>query len=168
MSLRRKSNAKRQDKERGKPLGPFGRRICRFCPKEVPVGRWTFCSDECVHEWKIRSNNKYLRSHIYERDLGICASCGVDTRYQKIELENVRRDSKAKLLENWRSDPNYVSLLISMSVTQKESEKSLWHADHVREVADGGGESGLDNYQTLCISCHKKKTKNSASIRRRK
>lgn len=33
-----------------------------------------------------------------------------------------------------------------------------WDADHIKPVAEGGGECGLGNYQTLCILCHKKKT----------
>lgn len=34
-----------------------------------------------------------------------------------------------------------------------------WEADHIVEVRDGGGCCGLDNYQTLCVPCHKAKTR---------
>lgn len=34
-----------------------------------------------------------------------------------------------------------------------------WQADHIVEVRHGGGGCGLDNFQTLCTDCHKKKTK---------
>jgi 5-methylcytosine-specific restriction endonuclease McrA len=34
-----------------------------------------------------------------------------------------------------------------------------WHADHIVEVRHGGGACGLDNFQTLCLDCHKAKTK---------
>ena len=40
-----------------------------------------------------------------------------------------------------------------------------WHADHVVEVADGGGEAALDNVQTLCVPCHLGKTKRSTAAR---
>lgn len=33
-----------------------------------------------------------------------------------------------------------------------------WQADHILPVASGGGASTLDNFNTLCISCHKEKT----------
>lgn len=35
-----------------------------------------------------------------------------------------------------------------------------WQADHIKPVANGGGGCDLNNYQTLCMYCHKEKTKN--------
>ena len=35
---------------------------------------------------------------------------------------------------------------------------SEWHADHIIPVHKGGGGTGLWNFQTLCIPCHKIKT----------
>jgi len=35
---------------------------------------------------------------------------------------------------------------------------TFWDADHCVPVVEGGGESGLENYQTLCQPCHKAKT----------
>jgi 5-methylcytosine-specific restriction endonuclease McrA len=35
----------------------------------------------------------------------------------------------------------------------------MWECDHVVSVADGGGSCGLENLQTLCSICHRKKTK---------
>jgi hypothetical protein len=34
-----------------------------------------------------------------------------------------------------------------------------WQADHIIAVVNGGGGCGLENYQTLCTACHKKKTR---------
>jgi 5-methylcytosine-specific restriction endonuclease McrA len=34
-----------------------------------------------------------------------------------------------------------------------------WQADHIIPVHKGGGACGLDNFQTLCKSCHAEKTK---------
>lgn len=33
-----------------------------------------------------------------------------------------------------------------------------WQADHILGVHEGGGASGLENFQTLCITCHQDKT----------
>lgn len=35
---------------------------------------------------------------------------------------------------------------------------SLWEADHVLPVAEGGGACGLDGFRTLCMICHRKET----------
>jgi len=36
--------------------------------------------------------------------------------------------------------------------------KSLWDADHVIPVIEGGGECDLSNMRTLCLKCHRKHT----------
>ena len=41
--------------------------------------RVTFCSDECVHEWRVRSDPGYAAKEVYKRDKGICAVCGLNT-----------------------------------------------------------------------------------------
>lgn len=33
-----------------------------------------------------------------------------------------------------------------------------WACDHILPVAEGGGETGLENMQTLCPACHTRKT----------
>lgn len=44
---------------------------------------------------------------------------------------------------------------------------SLWQADHIKPVVEGGGGCGLDNYRTLCLRCHKGATAELAHRRRR-
>src|SRR5690606_5885236 len=63
----------------GKPdLDENGRAICRWCRTPVQRPRRTFCSDACVHEWKIRSSPSYVRSEVKKRDKGICRLCGLN------------------------------------------------------------------------------------------
>jgi hypothetical protein len=40
--------------------------------------------------------------------------------------------------------------------------KTLWEADHVKPVNEGGGRCGLEGFQTLCIWCHREKNTKSA------
>jgi 5-methylcytosine-specific restriction endonuclease McrA len=35
------------------------------------------------------------------------------------------------------------------------SRKSLWDADHIVPVAEGGGECDVSNMRTLCLKCHR-------------
>jgi 5-methylcytosine-specific restriction endonuclease McrA len=39
-----------------------------------------------------------------------------------------------------------------------DTSRSWWEADHIIEVVRGGGRLGLENFQTLCVPCHKAKT----------
>jgi len=123
--------------------GPEGRALCRWCELEVPKGRRTFCSDWCVHEWRLRSDPGYLREHVLARDKGICAECGLDTL---AEWRRIRRMPPAKRM----------GALRDWGVTRHRS--SLWDADHIVPVAEGGGECDLSNLRTLCYRCHKKAT----------
>jgi 5-methylcytosine-specific restriction enzyme A len=106
----------------------------------VPKGRFTFCSDACVHEWKLRTDPGYLRAQVFERDKGVCARCGLDT-------EAMRRD-KRKL--DYRARKHF----------EKDwgLRRHLWDADHIVPVAEGGGECNLSNMRTLCLKCHREAT----------
>jgi 5-methylcytosine-specific restriction protein A len=123
------------------PRGQNGRGLCRWCTLEVPTRRFTFCSEYCVHEWKLRSQPGYLREHILKRDRGICAHCGVDTIREHSKLKRSRGPARDALTEHWG--------------LKTRLRKSLWDADHILPVAEGGGECDLDNIRTLCLRCHR-------------
>jgi 5-methylcytosine-specific restriction enzyme A len=122
------------------PKGPNGRPLCRWCNLEVPPRRFTFCSDFCVHEWKLRTDPGYLREQVFARDKGICAMCRIDTRAALLELKRARRVHRLKILKKWG--------------LKRLSRRTLWDADHILPVAEGGGECDLDNLRTLCLVCH--------------
>lgn len=126
------------------PRGPNGRGLCRWCSLEVPRGRFTFCSGYCVHEWKLRSQPGYLRDQVFLRDRGICALCSTDTLAALRRLRSSRGARRQLLLEHW-----YIG---------KRRRKSLWDADHIVPVVEGGGECDLDNLRTLCLRCHRAAT----------
>ena len=46
--------------------------------------------------------------------------------------------------------------------------RTAWDADHITPVAEGGGLCGLENYQSLCHPCHKRKTAEMARRRSNK
>jgi 5-methylcytosine-specific restriction endonuclease McrA len=125
--------------------GPGGRALCRWCNLEVPPRRFTFCSDWCVHEWRMRTDPGYLRQRVLERDRGLCALCGIDTVAAFWELKRARGGKRAALLERWG--------------LRKLNRRSLWDADHILPVAEGGGECDLDNIRTLCLVCHRRQTR---------
>jgi 5-methylcytosine-specific restriction endonuclease McrA len=117
---------------------------CRRCGGEIPVGRRTFCSDECVHEWKLRTDPGYLREQVFERDKGVCAVCGVDTVALRLHSLKLDYKSRYRFLREWKLKEGF--------------RKSLWDADHIVPVAEGGGECDLSNMRTLCLKCHRQAT----------
>ncbi len=176
MNPPRRLSLAKSEREVGGLRGPNGRRLCRWCGKEVPPGRRTFCSSACTHEWRLRSSSSYLREKLYERDRGVCEKCGRDTRKMQMRLEDEQTEAMKrcgvfgdKPLAEWRKDPLYLAFLKKppFPLTIKEADKSLWQADHRREVADGGGLCGLDGFRTLCLWCHKDATKAFMQMRNR-
>ena len=127
------------------PRGPNGRGLCRWCSLEVPPRRFTFCSEYCVHEWKLRSQPAYLRDQVFLRDCGICAHCRIDTSAAHRKLKRSRGASRLALMQHWGLKTNL--------------RRSLWDADHILPVAEGGGECDLANIRTLCLRCHREVTK---------
>jgi 5-methylcytosine-specific restriction protein A len=130
--------------------GPSGRPICRWCRTETPKGRRTFCSERCVHEWRLRTDPGYLREKVLERDRGVCASCGADTIALRRDMRKLDFAARRQFLRRWGLG--------------ERSRKSLWDADHVIPVAEGGGECDLSNMRTLCLICHRAAT---AALRKR-
>lgn len=123
------------------PTGENGRALCRWCSLEVPKGRFTFCSDFCVEEWRLRTDPGYLRDQVLQRDRGICATCGVDTLAAWLHVKRMRGTARARALADWGLKP--------------KARQSLWDADHIVPVVEGGGECDLSNMRTLCLKCHR-------------
>jgi 5-methylcytosine-specific restriction enzyme A len=135
------------------PRGPNGRGLCRWCSLEVPSRRFTFCSEYCVHEWKLRSQPAYLREQVYLRDKGMCAGCGADTISELRKLRSARGARRLTLMAHWG--------------LKTRLRKSLWDADHIVPVVEGGGECDLGNLRTLCLRCHREATTLLRERRRR-
>jgi len=133
-------------------VGPHGGALCRWCRMEIlKKRRRTFCSDFCVHQWRLRSDPGYLRDQVFARDRGVCALCDTDTVAAYAELKRSRGRARDEALEVW-------------GMKTVTARRSLWDADHVRPVAEGGGQCDLDNLRTLCLPCHREVT---ADLRRR-
>lgn len=98
MSTRRRSRGAGWVNPQSLAIGPNGRRLCRRCQQEVPAGRITFCSMDCVHEWKVRTDPYYVRQEVFKRDQGVCAACGVDT------MEGQRRKRARGSGHLWQAD----------------------------------------------------------------
>jgi 5-methylcytosine-specific restriction endonuclease McrA len=132
-------------KPRDLPKGPNGRSLCRWCNLEIPKRRSTFCSDFCVNEWRLRTDPAYLRDQVFARDRGICAQCGLDTIAAWNRIRRMRSNRQPEALAKW-------------GFRRITGRTSLWDADHIVPVVEGGGECDLSNLRTLCLKCHREAT----------
>lgn len=93
-----------------------------------------------------------LRRQVFERDHGICAMCGLDT---EAVLGALRRVEETMHEESAR-------LLLRRQVLRESfgtTRRPFWEAHHKDAVADGGGNTGIENLVTLCHRCHLKATR---------
>ena len=126
--------------------GPNDLPLCRWCDLEILAKRRrTFCSDYCVHQHRLRTDPGYLRDQVFARDRGICALCQADTIAIFAALKRAR-------------GPNRIAGLSLYGMKSITSRRSLWDADHILPVAEGGGQCDLDNLRTLCLPCHREAT----------
>ena len=128
------------------PRGPNGLSLCRWCDLEILAKRRrTFCSDYCVLQHRLRSDPGFLRDQVFARDRGLCQACRADTVAIYAALKRSKGNARAAGL----------SLYGMKSMTAR---RSLWDADHILPVAEGGGQCDLDNLRTLCLPCHREVT----------
>ena len=135
--------------------------LCWFCSgrRDEASGRCEadspFCSQACVEDWSIQNGSK-TRDFLFERDRGVCQSCRIDCHALYLQMRPlppaVREQRVGALFDGRLSEAR------RRSIVRVCNEGSFWQADHVLAVANGGGESGLENSQTLCTPCHKEKT----------
>ena len=118
-------------------------KVCRWCKGDVTGRRRTFCSDACVHEWRLRSSTSYLRKCVKKRDRGICAICNFNAVAERRRIMKLPFAERMKIIRELQ-DAGRIP----------KRRKSWWDADHIRPVREGG-DSNLDNIRTLCWSCHR-------------
>lgn len=140
-------------------LYPKLNKQCRLCRKALTGRQRSWCSKKCYFEaWNEaqirRGSSKEIRKALIKRDNEICAYCRVDCKLIKRIF-----DHAGKSIGNytWKDRSLHPHFMILRHFGFKPFSHS-WEADHIIEVRDGGDHL-LENLQTLCIPCHKKKTK---------
>lgn len=120
-----------------------------------------FCGPTCREAYKATTSASGLRTVVFARDAGVCAKCGTDGHRlveRLIALRGADWGKRYRLaLEfnpRWADHRAHLRKLV-----ETPREGLAWEADHEIRVADGGGAAQADQVQTLCVPCHRAKTK---------
>lgn len=149
----------RLKKVRLEELYPKLNKKCRLCKKKLKGRQTSWCSKLCSEEAFIQlqlhqGHSRAIRWIVQRRDNEICAECGRDCKLVKRIFDRV---GSSILKYEWR-DRSLHPYYMVMRYFGFTPYKHTWEADHIVELRDGG-EHLLENLQTLCIPCHKRKTK---------
>ncbi len=125
------------------------------CGQPIPPGRKTYAGPLCHGRWRNKHHkHRDARNSLFMREGGVCAECGTDTmalRSAYIQSLHTRfPDMMPALMDELHPElrpHSYPSL-----------RHSWWQADHVVPIIEGGT-SRPEDYQTLCIPCHKSETR---------
>lgn len=143
---------------------PDGVPICRVCGKRMSRA-YPFCSDECEHKWRLRTDERYRRAKVFARDKGFCAVCGRDTVRAEFVLRScLRRAAQAvdQAPTQYHTPLERITAVYELATTfmaeaglppvlPPGSRRSLWDVvliDHKK-----AGKWELDNMMTLCWWC---------------
>ena len=88
---------------------------------------------------------------MFRRDRGVCAACGTDTELLRRDKRKLDYAARRRFEREWQ--------------VAGRPRRSLWDADHIVPVCEGGGECDLSNIRTLCLKCHRQAT---AALRERR
>ena len=130
-----------------------------------------WCSRACFEDVALRCGLIKAAPLVYERDRGICALCGADADLATRVLDRIRQvdrwDFRLSYAENHArtADARAAAFLLIDAWGVSDEARSLWDADHITPVIEGGGGCGLSNYRTLCVSCHRAQTARLATRR---
>jgi 5-methylcytosine-specific restriction protein A len=152
-------------------LDDEGNRLCGWCRAPLDRRSVGWCSDECAQEFWIRGSRNYVIRLVYDRDQGVCATCGLDTKRLSRVVDRLRQRSERMWLSSGGyREPTDVDAIRWERVRAELAKRGyglverwhtppLWEADHIVPIMEGGGCSGLENYRTLCVPCHRAETR---------
>ena len=148
---------------------------CRVCNEARPPKARSFCGEECRDAYYLVTDSQFLRFKVFERDRGKCAAHGCALDCDELEvrvwgysmsLRTPKRSNVANaLLRPFSERLEMCKALEEHGFRLRPSSPvSLWHADHIEPLVDGGSYK-LENVQTLCQPDHHGKTSEEATYR---
>lgn len=151
--------------------------LCRGCHQTLPKGRRSWCSDKCYGTFE----PSQVRWKCKIRDKEICSECGVDTKRLKLRMANAltpegvnqysyfndgqfMRELFDKACRIYRKHLPKIRAASKKRVDSMRAagwpsiHRSWWEMDHITPFSEGGL-TVIENVRTLCVICHKNRTK---------
>lgn len=173
MNLSEKAIERLRFMARGVKL-PITKGCCRLCRRRLPNHRRGYCTDECQSAYLMATSSQYVRLRVFEIDEGVCRGCGLDCDATEKRLWGYstmqKMAPKSSPIQRGMLAPMElrVALVTSLRsfgfVLSPSKVETLWQADHIVPVVDGGSFL-IENLQTLCQVCHKGKTTTESAMR---
>lgn len=142
---------------------------CCWCGEPLPPPpsrRTSWCSDQCVREY-LDGDPKELRRRVEDRDHGVCSACGRDCRALRGRIKERLEGAYGNDVRLRIRASKWARLLSRLKLSGRGgyfSVRTLWEADHIVPVVEGGANE-LANLRTLCLPCHKAETRKLAARR---
>ena len=104
----------------------------------------------------VRSKPGAARKELYSIEQGVCQACGLDAHalFERIKALEPSARLDALLATRFNTLGNRCQSMLA-----EPNEGMFWQGDHIKPVAEGGGESDMSNYRTLCTPCHEEATR---------
>ena len=128
-----------------------------------------FCNGQCYESYFVKRYPSSVRRQLNALKRGVCRSCGLDTARLQERLRRIPLEGRLAYFDLGAgggasaAEANFFKGLTSAFWRRLGADPlraaDFWQADHVRAVADGGGEAEVVDFQTLCTVCHARKTK---------
>lgn len=146
-------------------------KACVWCLGPLKGAQRRWCGEECVESAQAWGNPQREQglSILLIRQEFKCKMCQFD--YGAI-VEEMFKSPKipygfSQLKDNWRTKSSY---WIAHRLKDHMHMNDLPHrleVDHIVAISKGGTSLGLDNHQAICYTCHKTKTKQDLSGKRK-
>lgn len=136
------------------PVGEEAAAACQWCggPRAEADAESAYCSRSCEEKDRVRSDPAFARKLLFSQEKGVCRMCGLDAHalFERV----VKMSPPERHQELLRA-----GFTLSTPLLERPTEGMMWQADHIKPVAEGGGEADLTNLRTLCTVCHARETK---------
>lgn len=118
-----------------------------------------------MKDWfKIDKFKRYQRGlyveFLFPKNKGFCGYCGKESKRRWCCKEC--SDNAVSEMLVMKGDARHIRSLLKLrdkgACVRCGHITNEWHADHILPVYKGGGACTIDNFQTLCVDCHKEKT----------